>query len=191
MMSVFLRNGDYAAHVAFWFRPFLGCFGEKMFDSRRLNIDEHTNRLIGIIFESVDRAAGGVNAIPRGQLRPGAIDKKVNPALEDIEPFVFAFVVMRPGPPPGGLILRKAVNFSPVCLPSSSMTSVSPNAYSVRPWLARTRRELPIGKTGRLFSTFDGLIGGVFERKATSMQAPFTDPATLAHSHVCPYPDVL
>jgi hypothetical protein len=49
-----------------------------------------------MILESVDRAAGGVNAIARRQLSPGIIKKKANAALYDIEPFVFAVVVMRP-----------------------------------------------------------------------------------------------
>jgi hypothetical protein len=57
MMSVFLRNGRYAAHAALWFRPPLGCFGEESFESRGSDIDEHADRLIGIILESVDRTS--------------------------------------------------------------------------------------------------------------------------------------
>ena len=59
---------------------------------------EHADRLICIIFESVDRAARGVNAIAREQVGPSTVPEKTNPAFDDIEPFVFAFVVMRPGP---------------------------------------------------------------------------------------------
>jgi hypothetical protein len=47
-----------------------------------------------------------------------------------------------------GLRLKKAVNFSPVCLPSSSTTNTSPNACGVRPSSARTKRDLPSGETG-------------------------------------------
>ena len=122
MEPVFLRNGRYAVHVSLWLRPLLGCFGEEAFKSRRSDIDENADWLIRIIFETVDRAAGGINGIAREQVGPGAVHKKTNPAFDDIEPFVFVIVVMRPGPQPGGVILRKAVNFSPVCLPSSSTT---------------------------------------------------------------------
>jgi hypothetical protein len=96
MDSVFLRNGRYAVHVGLRLRPLLRDFGEESFKSRRSDIHEHADRLIRNIFESVDRAAGRVNAIARGQLGPGAINQKINPALYDVEPFVFA--VMRPRP---------------------------------------------------------------------------------------------
>ena len=97
-MPVFLRKRYYVTHVVLRFRPFLGCFEEKMFNSRGSNIDEHANRLIGIIFETVHRTARGVHAIARGQLGPGPIKKKINPSLHDMEPLVFAFVVMRSRP---------------------------------------------------------------------------------------------
>jgi hypothetical protein len=58
MNSVFLRNGRYAAHVALWLGPLLCDFGEESFKSGGSDIDEHADRLIGIIFESVDRSAG-------------------------------------------------------------------------------------------------------------------------------------
>ena len=63
MMSVFLGERYYAAYIALRFRPFLSSVGEKMFNSRGSNIDEHADRIIGFIFETVDRAARGVNAI--------------------------------------------------------------------------------------------------------------------------------
>jgi hypothetical protein len=64
MMSVFLRNGRYAAHVAFRLRPLLGCFGEESFNSCGSGMDEHADRLIRIIFKSVDRAAGEYTQSP-------------------------------------------------------------------------------------------------------------------------------
>jgi hypothetical protein len=51
VMAVFQRNGHYAAHVGLPFRPILGCFGEKVFNSRGSGIDEHANTLIGIILK--------------------------------------------------------------------------------------------------------------------------------------------
>jgi hypothetical protein len=98
MEPVFLRNGRYAAHVGLWLRPLLGYFGEESFKSRGSSIDEHANRLIGIIFETVNRAARGVDAIAGREHGPGSIKEKINLPLYDIEPFVFAFVVMRPRP---------------------------------------------------------------------------------------------
>jgi hypothetical protein len=98
MESVFLRNGRYAVHVGLWLRQLLGCFGEESFKSRGSDIDEHADRLIRIIFESVDRAAGGVNAIAREHVDPGAVHIHSNPAVDENELFVFAFVVMRPRP---------------------------------------------------------------------------------------------
>jgi hypothetical protein len=58
MESVFRRNGRYAAHVGLRSRPLLGYFGEESFKSRGSDIDEYADRLIRIIFESMDRAAG-------------------------------------------------------------------------------------------------------------------------------------
>jgi hypothetical protein len=84
MDSVFLRNGLYAIHVGLRFRPLLGYFGKTMFKSRGSHIDEHTDRLIRIIFETVDRAAGGINAIARKQVGPGTVQQKTNPAFNDI-----------------------------------------------------------------------------------------------------------
>ena len=98
--SVFLLNRRYAAHVALRIRPPLGGFGEESFESRGSDIDEHTNRLIRIVLESVDRAAGGINAIPREHVGPSIVQKKTNPAFDDIEPFVFVFVVVRAGTTP-------------------------------------------------------------------------------------------
>jgi hypothetical protein len=95
MESVFLGNGRYAVHVGLRFHPLLGCFGEEMFKSRGGDIDKHADWLIRIIFETVDRAARGINAIAREQVGPGTVHKKTNPAFNDIESFVFAFVVMR------------------------------------------------------------------------------------------------
>ena len=57
MNSVFLRNGRYAAHVTLWLGPLFCDFGEEMFKSRRSDIHEHADRLIGVIFES---GIGGV-----------------------------------------------------------------------------------------------------------------------------------
>jgi hypothetical protein len=74
MMSVFLRNGHYAAHVALWLRPLLGCFGEESFNSCGSGMDEHADWLIRMIFESVDRAAEGVNAIAREEVGPSTVD---------------------------------------------------------------------------------------------------------------------
>ena len=54
MNSVFLRNGIYAAHVGLWLRPLLCYFGEESFKSGGSDIDEHSDRLIRFIFESVD-----------------------------------------------------------------------------------------------------------------------------------------
>ena len=71
--SVFLRNGRYAPHVALWSRPLLSYFGEEMFKSRGSDIDEHADWLIRIIFETVDRAAGGINAIAREQVGPSTV----------------------------------------------------------------------------------------------------------------------
>jgi len=58
MESLFLRDGRYATHITLWSRPFLGCFGEQMFKSRGSDVDEDADWLIGIIFETVDRARG-------------------------------------------------------------------------------------------------------------------------------------
>ena len=98
MQSVFLRNGRYAAHVGLSLRPFVGCFGKEMFKSRGSDIDEHTDWLVRIILEAMDRAARGVNAIAREQVVPGTVQKKTNPSFDDIEPLVFALVVVRPRP---------------------------------------------------------------------------------------------
>jgi len=46
------------------------------------------------------------------------------------------------------------VNFPPVCSPSGNTTMAWPNARSVRPSFARTRRELPSSEMGGLVSTF-------------------------------------
>jgi hypothetical protein len=46
----------------------------------------------------VNRAARGVDAIAGRYHGPGTIKEKINLPLYDIEPFVFAFVVMRPRP---------------------------------------------------------------------------------------------
>ena len=97
-MSVFLRDGEDAAHVALWCRPLLGCFRQEVFNSRGGSIDQHADRLIGVILESVDRPAWGVNAIARGQIGPGTIEKETYLTLYDIEPFVFVVVVMRRWP---------------------------------------------------------------------------------------------
>jgi hypothetical protein len=96
MESVFLRNCRYSAHVRLWLRPLLCCFGEKSFKSCGSDIDEHADRLIRIIFESVDRSARGVYAIARKHVSPSAVNKKTDPAFNDIEPFVFVVVVVRP-----------------------------------------------------------------------------------------------
>jgi len=74
MMSVFLSYGHYAAHVALRLRPLLGCFGEVSFNSCGSGMDEHADRLIRIIFKSVDRTARGVNAIAGEQIAPSAVD---------------------------------------------------------------------------------------------------------------------
>ena len=73
MNSVFVLNRRHAGHVEFWFRPLLGYFREEMFKSRGSNIDEDTDWLICIIFEAVDRASGGVNAIAGEQVGPGTV----------------------------------------------------------------------------------------------------------------------
>ena len=104
-----------------------------MLKSRGNDIDEHADGLIRIIFETVDRAAGGVNAIAQKQVGPGTVQKKANPAFDDIEPFVLAFVVMRPRTAARRSDIEKAVTFPPVCSPSSTTTIAWPNARSVRP----------------------------------------------------------
>jgi hypothetical protein len=83
----------YAGHVGLWLRPRLGCFGEESFKSRRGDIDEHTDRLICIIFKSRTEPRG-VNAITRKHISPVTV--KTIPAFDDIESFVFVVVVMRP-----------------------------------------------------------------------------------------------
>lgn len=169
MMPVFLCKRDYAAHVALRFRPFLGCFEEKMFNSRGSNIDEHADRLIGIILETVHRTARGVNAIARGQLGPDSIKKKINPTLHDIEPLVFAFVVVRSRPTARRADTEKsgellfglfAVKKYDKCLAKRRQNTCM-----------RAREALPDGETSCLVSRFDGLKGGVFERRAKSMLA--------------------
>jgi hypothetical protein len=70
--------------------------------------------------------------------------------------------------------LRKAVNFSPVCLPSSSITTAWPNAFSVRPSLALTRSELPSSETGGLVSPLAGFMHGVLARKAGKRASGFS-----------------
>jgi hypothetical protein len=65
MASVFLRNGRYAARVGLWLRVLLGYFGEESFKSRGSDIDEHADRLIRMIFETVDRAAGYRRAVSK------------------------------------------------------------------------------------------------------------------------------
>ena len=49
MISVSLRKRYHAAHDGLSFRPFLGCFVEKMFKAGGSSIDEYMNRLIGFI----------------------------------------------------------------------------------------------------------------------------------------------
>ena len=72
MESVFLRNGRYAAHVALWSRPLLSYFGEENVPAGA-TLMKHADLLIRIIFETVDRAAGGINAIAREQVGPGTV----------------------------------------------------------------------------------------------------------------------
>jgi hypothetical protein len=98
MKSVFLLYSRYAAHVGLSVRVLLDYLGKESFKSRKSDIDEHADKLIRIIFESVDRAAGGVNAITREQVGPGTVHLKTNPSFDDKESFVFAFVVMRARP---------------------------------------------------------------------------------------------
>jgi hypothetical protein len=74
MNSVFLRDGRYAAHVGLWLRPHFCYFGEESFKSRGSDIHEYTDRLIRIIFESVDRAAWGVYAVAREHVDPGTVN---------------------------------------------------------------------------------------------------------------------
>ena len=62
-MAVFFGKRYYAAHVGLASRPFLGRFGEKIFDARRSSVDEYADRLISVIFETVNRAARGVDAV--------------------------------------------------------------------------------------------------------------------------------
>src|SRR4029077_12509346 len=69
LKSVFSAMGRYASHVGLWLRPLLGCFGEESFKSRRGDIDEHTDRLICIIFKSRTEPRG-VNAITRKHISP-------------------------------------------------------------------------------------------------------------------------
>jgi hypothetical protein len=96
MDPVFIRNGRYPAHVGLWFRPLFGYFDEESFKSRWSDIHKHADWLIRIVFEGMDRAARGVNTIAREHVGPGTVYQKTNPAFDDIKPFVFAFVVMRP-----------------------------------------------------------------------------------------------
>ena len=79
-------------------RPLFCCFGEESFNSRGSDIDEDADWLTRIIFESMDRAAGRVSAIAWEQNGPDTVHQKTNLAFNNIEPFVFAFVVMRPRP---------------------------------------------------------------------------------------------
>ena len=65
MDSVFLRNLLRAIHVGLRFRPLSGCFGEEVFKSRGSDIDKNADWLIPIIFETMGRTAGRVNAIAR------------------------------------------------------------------------------------------------------------------------------
>jgi hypothetical protein len=48
-------------------------FDEEMFKSRGSDIDEDADWLIRIIFEAVDRAAGGINAIAGEQVGLGTV----------------------------------------------------------------------------------------------------------------------
>ena len=73
MDPVFLLNSRHSAHVGLWLRPDLGCFGEEVFKSRWSDIDENADWLIRTIFETVDRAAGGINAVARKQVGPGTV----------------------------------------------------------------------------------------------------------------------
>jgi hypothetical protein len=74
MNCVFFRDGRYAAHVGLWLCPLLCYFGEESFKSRGSDIHEYADRLFRIIFESVDRAAGGVYAVAREQVDPGTVN---------------------------------------------------------------------------------------------------------------------
>jgi hypothetical protein len=73
MDPVFLLNSRHSAHVGLWLRPDLACFGEEVFKSSRSDTDENADWLIRSIFETVDRTAGGINAIARGQVGPGTV----------------------------------------------------------------------------------------------------------------------
>ena len=55
MMSVFLRNGHYAAHVALQLRPRLGCFGEESFNSCGSGMKKHARELhvLSVSFDSI------------------------------------------------------------------------------------------------------------------------------------------
>ena len=95
--SVFLLNVRHAADVAFWSRPPLGCFGEESFESRGSDIDEHMDSLIRIILERMDRTPRSVDAIAGKHVSPGIVKEKTNPAFNEVEPLVFAFVVVQSG----------------------------------------------------------------------------------------------
>ena len=69
LKSVFSAMAAMRVMSGLWLRPRLGCFGEESFKSRRGDIDEHTDRLICIIFKSRTEPRG-VNAITRKHISP-------------------------------------------------------------------------------------------------------------------------
>ena len=73
MYPVFLLYSLHSAHVGLWLSPDLARFGEEVFKSRWSDIDENADWLICMIFEAVDRAPGGINAIAREQVDPGTV----------------------------------------------------------------------------------------------------------------------
>jgi hypothetical protein len=78
MMSEFLSKRYYAAHLGALLSPIPRPLGRKNVQSPREQNDKHAKRLIGIVLETVDGAARGVDAIARREHGPGPIKKKID-----------------------------------------------------------------------------------------------------------------
>jgi hypothetical protein len=93
--------------------------------------------------------------------------------FDDIEPFVFVFVVVRPGPTAGWSDVEKRRELLAGLFAIEQYDHCVAKRCSVWPSLARTKREAASGEMGALVSTLGGLINGVFERKGKQHASTF------------------
>jgi hypothetical protein len=163
--SVFLLNGRKAADVTLRICPPLGCFREESFESRRSDIDEHADRLVGIILESVDRTPRSVNTIAWEHVSPGTVQQKANSAVDDIEPFVFVFVVVRSGPAARWSNVEKCSELLAGLFAIEQYDHCVAKCIQRTPFIGAYQKRRSEGWSGCVSFDTGQLIDGVVERK--------------------------